>query len=511
MEAKRLFQNAGIITIGALISRVLGYARETILAAKFGTSAPRGAFDVGSYIPITLSNLLVAGMVSAVFIPIFTKYLYHNNKEEIKHIYAVVVNQFTLMMIGLMVVLYVLSPWIIKIQAPGFKPDQYQMTLQIFQIALPSVYFLGLAALNAGTLNSLKIFGIPTLGGIIFNTIVVLVTFFYADQWGINSVAYALIIGSIGQFLIQYIWVEKYGLGYRFTKQLSHPAMKEIYGLVLPVLIGSGVNYLAPLIEKFFGSYLEVDAIPALGYAFKTSQFPIGIFALAISAVVFPTLSENIICKDHKALVKNLSWALRFVLFIIVPAALGLMAIGKPVIRLLFERDEFTTYSTILTSKALFWYSLALVPWSITAVLVKIFYSSHDTKTPVYVALITVLFLFVTDAALVKIWNYQGLAIGTMIAAYVNVVILWIIVRNKYKCLRIQSVLKTAVSTIIASSIMAVSLFFISEKVTPRFLNLSSDLHRAIEVFLLLAIGIGIYSAFIFVFDRKEIKEVVIR
>lgn len=509
MESKKLFQNAGIITFGALVSRILGFARESILANKFGTSAAKDAYDTGSYLPITLSNLLVAGMVSAVFIPIFTKYLYQNKKEEIKKIFAVVVNQFSLLMIVLLGLLFLLSPWIIKIQAPGFNADQFTMALQIFRIALPSIYFLGLAALSAGTLNSMKVFGIPTLGGIVFNATIVVIAFLFADQWGINSVAYALIVGSIGQFLIQYIWIERFGFGYRFSKMITHPAMKEIYALILPVLIGSGVNYLAPFIEKFFGSYLQEGMIAALGFAFKTSQFPIGIFALAISAVVFPSLSENIICKDHQALVKNLAWALRFVLFIIVPAAAGLMSIGKPIVRLLFEWGEFGANSTLMTTSALFWYSLALVPWSITAVLVKIFYSYHDTKTPVYVALVTVFFLFFTDAFLVKIWNYQGLAMGTMVSAYVNVIILWWIVRRKYHCLRFQSILKTGIVTIISSFVMAISLFWLSEKFTPRFLHLESKFHQAIEVFLLLVIGVSIYGMFIFIFDRKEIKEVI--
>jgi len=509
MEARGLFKNAGIITFGALISRFLGLAREITYANKFGTTGARDALRVGSYIPVTLSNLLVAGAVSAVFIPLFTRYVFQGKKEDLKEIFAVVVNQFTLLMIGLVIGLTLLSPVIIQIQAPGFEVERYQMALQVFRIALPSVYFLGLAALSAGTLNSLKVFGVPTMGGIVFNAAIVFITIFFADSMGVVSVAYALVIGSIGQFLIQYIWIERFGLGYRFTKKLTHPAMKEIYALILPVLIGSGVNYLAPFIETFFSSFLSEGMPGALDYAFKTSQFPIGIFALAISAVVFPSLSENIICNDKQALEKNLAWALKFILLIIVPATAGLMVLSAPIVRVMLQHGKFGVDSTMMTSKALFWYSTALIPWSVTAVLVKIFYSYHDTKTPVFVALITVLFLFCADWILVKCLSYQGLAIGSAIAAYVNASILWFIVKKKYNCIRWLCVARTMVLTTTASLVMTGVLYYLSAHIIPTFFSLESKLHQTWEVLLLLVVGVFVYGSLLFLFGRRDIKEVI--
>lgn len=509
MDQKKLFQNAGIITFGALISRFLGLAREITYANKFGTTGARDALRVGSYIPVTLSNLLVAGAVGAVFIPLFTRYVFQGKKEDLKEIYAVVVNQFTLLMIGLVIGLTLLSPLIIQIQAPGFEAERYRMALQVFRIALPSVYFLGLAALSAGTLNSLKVFGVPTMGGIVFNAAIVLITLYFADSLGVTSVAYALVVGSVGQFLIQYIWIERFGLGYRFTKKLYHPAMKEIYSLILPVLIGSGVNYLAPFIETFFSSFLTEGMPGALDYAFKTSQFPIGIFALAISAVVFPSLSENIICKDNHALEKNLTWAMKFILLIIVPATAGLMVLSTPIVRVMLQHGKFGPNSTLMTSNALFWYSTALIPWSITAVLVKIFYSYHDTKTPVYVALVTVFFLFIADWILVKYLSYQGLAIGSAVAAYVNVIILWFIVRKKYHCIRWRNISRTMVVTVSASIFMAVVLYFLTKSFIPRYFSLASKLHQSLEVLFLLVAGVLVYGILLFLFSRKDIKEVI--
>ena len=550
MTRNNLFRNAGIMTLGALISRVLGFARETIVATNFGTSASKDAYEIGSYIPITLSNLLVAGIVSAVFIPMFTRYVYQDKKADLKEIIAVVINQFSLLMIAVMILFWFLAPIIVRIQAPGFDLERLNIAIRIFQISLPSVYFLGLAALCSGTLNSINIFGIPTLGGILFNGIVVGFVFFYAKTFGIYSIAWALVIGSLGQFLIQYIWMEKNNLGYRLVRKFTHPVMHEIYGLVLPVLLGSGVNYLAPFIERFFGSTLPVGMISALGYAFKISQFPIGIFALAISAVVFPSLSENIVCKDKPTLEKNLAWAMKFILLIIVPATFGLLALSLPVTRLLFQGGEFGVNSTIMTSRALFCYTLALVPWSITAVLVKIFYSHHDTKTPVYVAMITILILFVADAVLVKLFantsfvelfqkakfhlyytdypylsatlynrlvlngrnlGYVGLALGSAIAAYINVAILWVIIQKKFHCIRINMIKRTFFISITSSLFMSLVLFLSSQKLVIKFLNLSQKWNWAIEVIILMTVGCLVYGVCILLFDRKDVKEVMNR
>jgi putative peptidoglycan lipid II flippase len=508
MTKKNLFKNAGIMTIGALTCRVLGLARETIVANKFGTSAPKDAYEIGSYIPISLSNLLVAGIVSAVFIPMFTRYVFQGKKAELKEIVAVVINQFSLLMFAVMILFWFLAPLIIKIQAPGFDQERMFIAIKIFQISLPSVYFLGLAALCSGTLNSLKIFGIPTLGGILFNAVIVGFVFFFAKQLGIYSIAWALVIGSLGQFLIQYIWMEKNQLGYRFIHKITHPVMHEIYGLVVPVLLGSGVNYLAPFIERFFGSSLETGSIAVLGYAFKISQVPIGIFALAISAVVFPSLSENIVCKDKPALEKNLAWAMKFILLIMVPATFGLLALSTPITRFLLQWGEFGINSTAMTSTALFCYSLALAPWSITAVLVKIFYSHHDTKTPVFVALITIVILFIADAVLVRYFQYKGLALGSAIAAYINVAILWILVQRKFKCINIGMIKRTFFISITSSLFMSLVLFFSSQKLI-KYLDLSHKWSQAIEVIGLMAVGCLVYGICILLFDRKDLKEVI--
>jgi putative peptidoglycan lipid II flippase len=508
MDIKALFRNAGIVTLGVMVSRFLGFGREIAIAYRFGTSASKDAFEIGSYLPITFSNLLVAGVFSAVFIPLFTRYLCSNEKNQLQEIISVLINQFVLLMVVVLTVFYVFAPFFIKIQAPFFDPERFETAIIIFRTSLPSIFFLGIAAMATGILNSLKMFGIPTLGGILFNALTMGFIIIFAPSMGIQSAAYALVIGSIGQLLIQYAWIIRYKLSYRWTPRLFHPAISEVYVLILPVVLGSGINYLAPFIERFFGSSLPEGMISALGYSFKVSQFPIGIFALAVSSVVFPCLSENVICNDRKALAKNLKWALQFVLFIIVPATFGLLALSLPITRLLFESGEFTPYSTALTSNALAIYSLALIPWSITAVLVKIFYSNRDTKTPVYVALVTIAVLFTVDIFLVKAFQYQGLAFGSSIAAYVNAVILWVIMRKKFQCIRLLALARTFLSTMFASLLMYAALF-LSCAYLEKTLNLSLKRIQLLEVSILVILGISIYAITLWLTNKKELKEVM--
>jgi putative peptidoglycan lipid II flippase len=508
MDIKALFRNAGIVTLGVMMSRFLGFGREMVMASRFGTSAGKDAFDIGSYLPITFSNLLVAGVFSAVFIPLFTRYICNRERDQLQEIISVLINQFTIMMARILLFFYIFAPFLIRIQAPFFDQYRFDTAVMIFRASLPSIFFLGIAAIATGILNSMKMFGVPTLGGILFNALTMGFIIMFAPSMGIKSAAWALVLGSIGQLMIQYIWIVRHRLSYRWTPRIFHPAISEVYVLILPVVLGSGINYLAPFIERFFGSSLPEGMISALGYSFKVSQFPIGIFALAVSSVVFPCLSENVICNDRAALSKNLKWALQFVLFIIMPATFGLLACSLPITRLLFERGEFTAISTMMTSRALSIYALALVPWSITAVLVKIFYSNRDTKTPVYVALITIAVLFTVDIFLVKAFQYQGLAMGSTIAAYVNVILLWMIMRKKFQCIRFMALFRTLGSTLTASALMF-AVLFISCAYLEKTLNLTLRRNQILEVGILMVLGVVIYALMIWLLDRKELKEVM--
>lgn len=503
-----LFKNVSIITIGIAISRILGLAREMAIANKFGTTAAKDAYEVGSYIPVSISNLLVAGVFSAVFIPLFTKYIYMNRKNELREIISVIVNQFTIVIGVILLIFYLLTPYIIKIQAPFFDPERFSIAKEIFKIAMPSIYFLSIAAMATGILNSLKMFGIPTLGGIIFNFSVVIIVLSLSNRLGIYSAAIALVIGSVGQLLIQLPWIYKNMLGYKFTLKISHPAIREVYGLIFPVLLGSGINYLAPFIERFFGSGLPEGMISALGYSFKISQFPVGLFALAVSSVVFPFLSENVVSNNSKALENNLKWALKFVMLLMIPATFGLFAIAHPTVRLLFQSGEFLESSTNITSLALRYYSLALVPWSFTAVLIKVFYSNKDTKTPVIVALITICMLFAADALLVKVMEYRGLALGSVIAAYINALILFIIIRKKYKCLRIAHFIRTGMATIFSAFAMFTVVYFLL-KYLEGSMNLLTKFNQLLEVGILLIIGIGVYFIFIYLTLKSDLRGII--
>lgn len=508
IKLNTLFKNVGIITIGIALSRVLGLAREIVIANKFGTSAAKDAFEVGSYLPISISNLLVAGVFSAVFIPLFTRYIYNNKRNELKEIISVLINQFTVIIGAVLIIFYFFAPYIVKIQAPFFDPYRFAMAQKIFKIAIPSIYFLSIAAMATGILNSLKMFGIPTLGGIVFNFSVVIIVLLLSEKLNIYSAALALVIGSIGQLLIQLPWIYKNKLGYKFTFRLSHPAIKEVYVLIIPVLLGSCINYLAPFIERFFGSGLPEGMISALSYSFKVSQFPVGLFALAISSVVFPFLSENVVCNNSKALERNLEWALKFVMLIMVPATVGLFAISYPTVRLLFQGGEFLESSTLITSTALKYYSLALIPWSFTAVLIKVFYSNKDTKTPVIVALITICILFAADAILVKKMQYKGLALGSAIAAYINAILLLIIIRRKYSCVRISCFIKTGLATIFSSTVMFTVIYFLL-KYFEKNMNLLTKFNQLLEVAILLFVGIITYFIFIYLTLKSDLKGII--
>lgn len=508
MSNKRVIRDIGIVTALLALRSVVGFIRDVFMASRFALDYSMDAFNIASKIPVTIANLLVVGVFSAVFLPIFTKYIIEERKEDLNRLVGIL---FVVITVGFSVLIILAMifarPFIANVLTNNAPAETIDEAVVLFRLMMPAVLLMAWAGLASGIHNAFQRFTMPALGNLLFNLWMVLPLWIFPRSWGIKGVAIGVIIGAIFQLGIQLPGLFGKNLKFKINFNMRHPALVGIGSLVIPVLLGSGINYLVPFIEQFLASGLAEGAISALAYAFRISQLPLGIFVLAISSVVYPLFAEAVARNKPEALKYNIVWGLKLVVMIIIPAGFGLLALSHPIVMMLFQRGQFTIIDTVATAAPLAFYGLALLPWAIVAVLVKVFYSIGDTRTPVWVSLLTLSINVALDLALIR-FGVVGLAVGATVAAYSSMLFLIIMARKKIGNFGLTGLLGSIVKSTVASMAMGVVAYLIAIRAN-YVINLGTNYGRSLQVGFAIVAGIAAYAVVIYLLDRKEINEML--
>ena len=439
-EQVKVAKAAGIVGLATLASRVMGYIRDMVMSWAFGTSIAADAFYVAYRIPNLLRELLAEGSMSAAFIPVFTETLTKDSKESARHLANAVFARLLVILLVLTTLGIIFAPYIVKLIALGweYKPDyhnKYLLAVKLTRMMFPYLLFIGMAALAMGMLNSLRSFLSPALSPVMLNIMtiasVVLSMRFLSDP--ILGVAMGVVFGGLFQFLIQVPSLNKQGMMIRPQFKPSHPGVKRIGTLVLPVFLSSSVNQLNIFVSTIFASFLATGSITYLFYGMRFIHFPLGIFGIAIATAVLPSMSAQAARLQMTEFRDTLSFGLRLVFFIMFPAMAGLITLRIPIVNLLLEHGQFDHVSTEGTAAALLFYAVGL--WSMAGyrIVAQAFYSLHDTRTPVKIALVAFLsnmlfssvFVFLTPLA------HGGLALANSLSSMLNITLLIVFIRKK--------------------------------------------------------------------------------
>lgn len=428
-ENQKIAKAASIIGMGTLLSRILGFVRDMVIAHFFGTGLAADAFFVAFRIPNLWRRLVGEGSLTISFIPVYTEYLTQRSEEdsrEVTHIAFTIAGVLLLILTALGVLF---SPILIRIIAPGYLqlPEKFQLTVTLNQILFPYLFFMGLFALCMGILNSLRHFFAPAIAPIFLNIsmIVSVFLFYHVFQKPVMALAVGVLIGGIVQFLFQIPFLLGKRIGFRFNFNFRHPAIKRIGFLMIPGLIGTAVYQLNVFIDTIFASFLPGGSVSYLYFADRLMEFPLGIFAIAISMAALPSLSALASQGKMEELKKTLSFTFRLVSFISIPAMVGLIALKTPMINLLFQRGLFDYSATVMTAKALLCYAVGL--WGIAGArtIVPVFYSLQDTWTPLKIAIICLGANVVFNAILILPLQHAGLALATSLSSMLNLILLF--------------------------------------------------------------------------------------
>ncbi len=427
-ERHRITRAATTIGIGTLLSRILGFVRDMVIAQFFGAGMVADAFFVAFRIPNLWRRLVGEGSLTISFIPVYTEYLTRRSEEESRELTQIAFTVAGIILFVLCILGVVFSPLLIRIIAPGFAstPEKFQLTVMLNRIIFPYLFFIGLFALCMGILNSLKHFFAPAFAPIFLNISIILsvLLFYQVFRKPVMTLAVGVLAGGVIQFLFQVPFLMKRGIRYRINLNFRHPAIKRIGLLMVPGLIGTAVYQLNVFVDTIFASFLRTGSVSYLFFADRLMEFPLGIFGIAVGMASLPSLSELASRGAVEELRETVSFTFRLVSFISIPAMVGLIALKTPIINLLFQRGLFDQSATEMTAKALLGYSVGL--WAIAGarVVVPAFYSLQDTWTPLRIALICLGANVVLNSILIFPFQHAGIALATSLSSMLNLVLL---------------------------------------------------------------------------------------
>jgi len=464
-EKEQVSQAAGTVGFLTFLSRILGLVRDIVVARFFGAGLVTDAFFVALRIPNLLRRLFAEGSLTIAFIPVFTDALTQKTRGDAFQLARVVLCLLSIVLAVVTILGILFAPWIVRIQAFGFGGSgiRYDLTVLLTRITFPYIFLISLVAFFMGFLNSLRHFAAPAAAPIFLNVGIIASTFLISPRLSepIVGVAVGVLIGGILQVALQIPWVLKKGLSLQPIWIPHHPAVKRIGKLMLPAIFGSAIYQFNQFIGTLLASFLAQGSVSWLYYADRLVQFPLGVFAIAISTAALPSLSREASQKDSIQFTDTLGHALRMVFFVTIPSMVGLIVLGELILQVFFQRGAFDAYSTAMTYRALFFYALGLWAFSGIRVMVSAFYALQDTKTPVKVAIVALVTNLILSLLLMGPLRHGGLALALSLASAVQLCLLIFFLKRRIVEWDLPVILVSLGKCLLGSVLMGAGTYFV--------------------------------------------------
>ena len=426
---------AAVVSSATLASRILGFLRDLVVARAFGAGIASDAFFVAFRLPNLLRRLVAEGALSSAFVPVFTEYVSTRPRAESLRMLRAVTGVMFLLLGSITLVGVLASPWIVRVMAPGFfaNPAAGELTVRLTRLMFPYLLLVGLAALVMGILNAHRHFLLPALAPVALNVGIIIGALVIAPRLSepVFGLALGVLLGGLGQLLLQVPWLWVRGLLATPQFAFGHPAVRRVLGLMTPVVVGQSAVHIGTVINTIIASFLAKGSVSYLYYADRLIEFPNGVFGVAIATAVLPTLSEQAARRDRAGLRETLSFSLRLVTFVSMPAAIGLFILSEPIVRVLYQRGRFGPLETVGTAAAVAMYALGLVGSSAARILTQAFFALGDTRTPVKVSVGAMALNCGIAAALARPMGHVGLAFAIAVAGTVNAIALALLLRRR--------------------------------------------------------------------------------
>jgi putative peptidoglycan lipid II flippase len=425
-----------LATVSSLtfVSRVLGFVRDAIIARVFGAGAMTDAFFVAFKLPNLLRRLFAEGAFSQAFVPILGEYKNQRGQEQtrllVDHVSAVL----ALALFAVSVIGVIAAPVLIYLTAPGFaaEPAKYALAVDLLQITFPYILFISLTAFAGGILNTYSRFSVPALTPALLN-----LSFIGFALWGapyfdppVMALAWAVLAGGVLQLAFQVPFLLRLSLLPRFKLDLKDSGVWRVLRQMGPAVFGVSIGQLSLVINNIFASFLVTGSVSWLYYADRLMEFPLGLLGVALGTILLPSLSRHYASHSAHEYSRLLDWGLRITLLLAVPAAAALALLAVPLVTTLFQYGAFTAADTFATRDAVMAYSIGLVALILVKVLAPAFYARQNIKTPVKIAIASLVTTQILNLVLVWHLRHAGLALAISIGACVNAGLLYTLLRR---------------------------------------------------------------------------------
>lgn len=513
VKRQSVAKSAGIVSVAVMFSRVLGLVREMIFARYFGAGFLYDAYQAAFTIPNVLRDLFAEGALSAAFVKVFTDYQINKSEREAWQLASLIFNVLAVVLSAITILGILLAPYFVPIITNGFSPEKTQLTVVMTQIMFPFILLVAMAAVAMGVLNTKGIFGIPASASTVFNVVSILfglgIAYWLSGgewvgsankteipampaQWAIIGMAVGTLIGGAAQFLMQVPSLLK--VGFRFSPILNFKdeGVRRVMRLMAPAILGTSAVQINVLINLAVVSSID-GGRSWLSYAFRLMQFPIGVFGVAVGTASIPVLSRMASEGKFGDFRDTLSSSLKLVFLMTLPSACGLVVLGEPIIRLIYSGGAFKESDVPMTAYALAGYSIGLTGYAAIKILSPAFYALDDAKTPMIIALCSIVVNTLASYGFKMIltpfgYGHVGVALATSSVALVNFFALALIMRKRIEGINGADIIRSFVKIAIASTLMSAVCYF-SYYFLHNRLGAQTFLFRLVEAFVPIALG----------------------
>jgi putative peptidoglycan lipid II flippase len=495
-----LKKTAILITIITLGSKVLGFAREIILAYFYGTSYIVDCYLMASAIPSMLFGWL--NSVGVSYIPIYTEIKANNGEENANKFTNNLISIIFLASIFLAILGLMFGKQIVSVAAPGFKGETYDLTVSFLNVSIWTVIFTSLVQVFMAYLNCNDKF----IQSNISNLVISSTQMFFIFLGGLFNdyiIIYGVLFSHIMHLVALSVFSKNSGFRFKFNAQISNE-IKKAFIIAGPIFVSSMIIQINLFIDKTFASQLNEGSISALNYSANIHRFVFYIFSIAITTMIYPLLSKSI-AENNIIKVKNLfSKALNIIIILFVPVTIGAIILSKPAISFVYERGKFGYDSTIMTSSAFVMYTIGLLPLAAREIVTRVFYSLQDTKITMYISMFAVLINIFLNFLLVKPLGHSGLALATSLSAIITLPLLFIMLRKKIGNLGLKNSIILLIKSCISGTLMGVAVYF-SYKYFSGILG-NGSLYLLINIIISVLIGGLTYFGLMIVMKVKEMN-----
>ena len=452
---KNVTAAAVIVLMMNLVTKLLGFVREVVVAQVFGATMFTDAYVVAYTLPYSTQQVIGNALVS-VTVPLLTKYIVDRKDREADFAANYFMNSTALLMSVIALVGIIAAPLLVKITAPNLSEATAVLAVRMTRVMFPTIIFFCLGMVLTGILNAHRRFAVSAFAPAFSSIVIILFVELTGNTLGIWGLAIGTVVSFVGFLLIQV--PPSLAVGYRYTPCLPHHNEEIRTALVslLPIVLGMSVNQVYYILNRFFASGLAEGSISSLNYGAKLAQLPSGIFVAAIAVAIYPLLSEYAIRNDLKSFENSLEKGLGIIMLLAVPAAVGLMVLRIPIVRLLFEHGAFTADDTLMTASSLLFYAVGLIAYSLIMVLLRVFFAFRDVKVPVIAGLGGILANILVSVLTVGVMGHKGLALATTAASTVNMLIFFLFIRKHLPEMVFRPFLFSCAKIIAASLLMGI-------------------------------------------------------